>query len=106
METVSGQPGDRSPADFTGRGWKEIATAVRRNITEHRVLVLAAGSAFYAVLALSPTLAVGVSLFGLFADSQRVGELLDQLSDVLPTGVLDILRDQLQTLIERSRGTL
>jgi membrane protein len=106
METIRGRPGERSPADFTARGWKEIATAVRHNITEHRILVLGAGSAFYAVLALSPTLAVGISLFGLSVDSQRVAELLDQLSDVLPTGVLDILRDQLQKLVEHSRGRL
>src|ERR1044072_4143351 len=101
METIRGGPGERSPADFTARGWKEIATAVRHNITEHRILVLGAGSAFYAVLALSPTLAVGISLFGLSVDSQRVAEVLDQL-----TGVLDILRDQLQKLVEHSRGRL
>ena len=106
METVRGRPGDRSPADITSRGWKDIAIAVWRNIAEHRILELGAGSAFYLVLALSPTLAAGVSLFGLFADSQHVTEFADQLSDVLPSGVLDILRSQLQTLVERARGEL
>jgi membrane protein len=106
METVRGRPGDRSPADITSRGWKEIAVAVWRNITEHRILELGAGSAFYLVLAISPTVAAGVSLFGLFADPGHVRDFVDQLTDVVPSGVLAILRSQLQTLVERAHGAL
>ena len=106
MDTVRGPPVDRSPADITSRGWKEIATGIFHNVADHRLLVLGAGSAFYAILALSPTLAALVSLYGLFADAERVTDLLTGLSGVLPPNVIDVLRDQVQTVGHHARGTL
>ncbi|MBV8188684.1 MAG: YihY/virulence factor BrkB family protein [Alphaproteobacteria bacterium] len=97
---------DPTPAEAAARGWKDIGRAIYRNVSDHRILVLAAGSAFYAILSLSPTLAAAVSLYGLFADSRRIGALLDQLSGVLPGGMVDVVRDQLQRLIEHPRSTL
>lgn len=106
MVSVRGEPGKRSPTDITGRGWKEIIRAVYQNVTDHRLLVLAAGSAFYVVLSLSPTLAAIVSLNGLFADPQRVADLSEELSDVLPAGMSEVLRDQLHRLTQQARSTL
>src|ERR671927_66735 len=106
MESVRGPPGDRSPADITSRGWQQIGAAVFRNITEHRLPVLGAGSAFYAILALSPTLAAILALYGLFGDARRATHFLAGVSDVLPASVIDILRDQVHTLDQHARGTL
>src|SRR5262245_2586770 len=103
---VEADHGDVRPTDIPGRGWKSILTSVYRNITDHRVLSIAAGSAFYAILALAPALAAGVSLYGLFADTGRISELLAGLSGVLPTGVIDIVRDQLSRLAAQPRSTL
>jgi hypothetical protein len=97
---------DTGPTDISARGWKDILTAVYHSLSDHRVLAIAAGSAFYAILALSPALAAGVSLYGLFADSSKIATLLGNLSGFLPSSVLDIVRDQLQRLTEHSRSTL
>src|SRR5262245_18276184 len=88
--------GDAGPTDISARGWKDILTEVYHNLSDRRVLAIAAGSAFYAILALSPALAAVVFLYGLFADSGTIANLLDNLSGFLPASVLDIVRDQLQ----------
>ena len=106
MESVRGQRRDYGPANITARGWKDILKAIYHNVSEHRVLALGAGSAFYAILALSPTLAAGVSVYGLFANSKRIARLPAELASFLPGGVIDIIRDQLHRLTEHPRTTL
>jgi membrane protein len=106
MDTVRGPSVDRSPADITSRGWKEIARGIFHNVADHRLLVLGAGSAFYTILALSPTLAALVSLYGLFADAERVTDFPAALSGLLPPNIIDVLRDQVQTVGHHARGTL
>jgi membrane protein len=88
------------------RGWKEIAVGVGRSIGEDRVLALAAGATFYAMLALSPALAAGVSLYSLFADARRIAEALAALAGVLPSGALDVIRDQLTRLAAKPTSAL
>jgi membrane protein len=92
-------------AGIAARGWSAMK-AIYQRVSNHRVLALAAGSAFYAVLALSPALAAGVSVYGLFADAKRIASLVGELSSVLPDAVTAVLRDQLQRLAEQPRSTL
>lgn len=88
------------------RAWKDIALGVRRSIDEDRVLALAAGSTFYAMLALSPALAAGVSLYGLFADPAEVPDQVAALDVVLPASVIEIVHDQLARLAAKPKGAL
>src|SRR4051812_22392537 len=74
--------------------------------SEHRVLVISAGSAFYFMLALSPTLAAAVSLYGLATDASEIGHVSESLSGFLPTAVTDAVREQLQKLAAHSGATL
>jgi membrane protein len=92
--------------DIPARGWKDISIAVIRNISDHRVLVMSAGSAFYFMLALSPMLAATVSLYGLATDASEIEHVSEGLSGFLPAAVIDIVRDQLQKLTAQSRTTL
>jgi len=57
-----------TPSEIPTRGWKDILLRVYRNISEHRVLSLAAGITYYSLLAIFPALAALVAVYGLFSD--------------------------------------
>jgi hypothetical protein len=51
-----------TPAELPGKGWKDIAWRVYDGVQNDRVLLIAAGVTFYALLALFPATAAAVSL--------------------------------------------
>jgi membrane protein len=83
------------PTAIPPRRWWNILKALWDGINKDRVLALAAGVAFYALLAIFPAIAALVSLYGLFADPRAIVMHLDSLSGVLPGGGMDIVRDEL-----------
>jgi membrane protein len=88
------------PGQIPARGWLEIAKRVRRQVKEDQVALLAAGVAFYAILALAPALISVVTLYGLVADPAEVEQQMEPVIDALPEGASDILREQLTTIAE------
>ena len=84
-----------SPSEIPARGWKDILLRVYSNISEHRVLALAAGMTYYSLLAIFPAIAALVAVYGLFADPTAITRHLDQVSGILPGGAVDVARDQL-----------
>jgi len=95
-----------TPSDIPPRGWKDILLRVYHNISEHRVIAIAAGVTFYMLLALFPATGALVSLYGLFADASTIGSHLNQLSSLLPGGALDIIGEQMTRVASQSTGTL
>lgn len=95
-----------TPSEIPARGWKDILLRVYRNVSGHRVLAIAAGVAFYSVLAIFPAIAAFVSLYGLFADAGTIAAQVDQLSGLLPGGAVEIIRDQMTRLASQRGGTL
>src|SRR5215204_1053878 len=85
-----------SPSEIPARGWKDILVRVYRGISEDRVLSIAAGVTFFALLALFPAIAALVSVYGLFADPGTIATHLDQLSSLLPGGAVEIIGEQLK----------
>ena len=81
------------PIDIPPLGWRDILLRVWSNIGKHRILALAAGITFYALLAIFPGIGATLALYGLFADPHSAQQMFDQLSSVLPGGGRDILRD-------------
>src|SRR5829696_9471803 len=65
-----------TPSEVPVKGWKDILWRVYQQISEDRVLSVAAGVAFYALLALFPGITAFVSLYGLFADAGTVSDHL------------------------------
>ena len=68
--------------------------------------LISAGVTYYLLLALAPSLAVFVSLYGLFNDRGTVLKHVELLSGVLPPGGLDIITDQLTRLTSTPNSTL
>ncbi|ULB09447.1 YihY/virulence factor BrkB family protein [Cereibacter azotoformans] len=90
--------GARRPRDIPAKGWKDIALRVWRSIDEDRVMLVAAGVTFYLLLALFPTLAAFVSLYGLFADPAVIADQVESLRGVLPAEGIELVTAQLRTL--------
>jgi membrane protein len=95
-----------APSEIPASGWKDIFLRVYRNISEHRVVALAAGITFYCLLAIFPALAALVAIYGLFFDPATITSHLDKMSGLLPGGAIDIARDQLTRVASKGRQTL
>lgn len=95
-----------TPSAIPARGWKDILLRVYHNISEHRVIALAAGVTFYSLLAIFPAIAALVAVFGLFADPNTLTTQIDKVAGLLPGGALEIIRDQFTRVASQGRGTL
>jgi membrane protein len=95
-----------TPSDIPAKGWKDIAWRVYHNIPKHRVIAIAAGVTFFALLAIVPAIAAVVAIYGLFADPSTVSQHLNDLSNVLPGGATEVIGDQLQRLTSQAQSKL
>jgi membrane protein len=95
-----------SPSDIPLPGWKDIILRVYQNIGKHRVIALAAGVAFYALLAIFPAIAALVAIYGFFADPATISSHLDSVAGLLPGGAIDVIRDQMTRIASHGRSTL
>ncbi len=98
--------GAGSPTEIPPRGWKEILLRTKDEIGGDRVGLIAAGCAFYVLLALFPALAAIVAVYGLVADPSDVARQVDALGSVLPAGGVSIIQEQLTRLTEKGAGSL
>lgn len=99
-----GETGDRgrgaeTPSQIPARGWKDIAWRLYSEVNEDNISAIAAGVAFYALLAMVPALGALVSIYGLAADPGDIEEQVLALATVLPQEVLGIIREQLHRLV-------
>ena len=94
------------PTDIPGPGRLDILWRLYRSIAEDRILLTAAGVAFYVLLALVPALTAVVSIYGLFNNPSGVIDQVEMLRGIVPPGVLETIRDQLVRLTRQSNNTL
>jgi membrane protein len=78
--------------------WKAIAA--------DNISLLAAGVAFYALLAIFPALAFLVAMFGILADPAQVQQQLLALKDVLPAEAWNAIDTQLLALTSQNGASL
>jgi len=96
-ETGRGRSAE-TPSEIPALGWKDILWRVYRGISENRILLVAAGVTFYALLAIFPGIAALISIYGLFADPASVANHLDTVASVAPGGAIDVLREEMTRL--------
>ena len=107
----SATDGDRGrdaegPGEIPGRGWKDVLWRVYQEISNDRVLLVAAGVTFYLLLALAPLLAALVSIYGLFLDPTNIADQASALAGIVPGGGVEILTSQLERLASAGASTL
>lgn len=94
------------PEEIPARGWKDILWRVKERMSKDRLSIIAAGVAFYGLLAIFPGLIALVGLYGLAFDPQQVERQVAALSGMLPPQAADILLGQLSDLTTTSSATL
>jgi membrane protein len=94
------------PAEIPWRGWKDVLWRAYLQIQEDRLLAIAAGVVFYALLALFPALTAFVSLYGLFADPSTVRDQLAFLSTVMPAAAVGLVGEQVERLVSKANAEL
>jgi membrane protein len=87
------------PSETTVRGWKDILLRVYRNISDHRRV---GSAAYYSLLAIFPALAAIVAVYGLVSDPGTIAKHLDQISGFVPSGAIDVAREQLTRAASRA----
>ena len=87
-----------TPMDIPARGLKDVAIRLWTQLDDDHVSLVAAGVAFYSLLALFPLLTALVSIYGLVADRGDIEQHLGKLYGLLPGDVIEIMRQQLVAL--------
>ena len=95
-----------TPSEIPAKGWKDVLWRVYHEMGEDRVLSVAAGVTFYALLAIFPAIAAFVSLYGLVAEPNTINQHLATLSGFLPGGALDIVGEQVKRITSKGGGAL
>lgn len=92
------------PGEIPRRGWFDIVWRVLRAAKRDRLTMLAAGVAFYALLALFPTIAAVISLWGLLFDPVEAGRQLYEISRFMPPDAANLIDQQTQTVVESTES--
>jgi membrane protein len=82
--------------------WKTVLLETYQAMSEDRLVAVAAGVVFYALLAIFPAITAFVSFYGLFADPATVQRHLSLLTDVMPANALSIVQEQIDRIAGRS----
>jgi membrane protein len=85
---------------------RDFLWRLKDQISRDRLSIVAAGVAFYGLLAVFPALAALVALYGLVFDTGAVGEQIRALGGLLPPQALEVILGELQGLVLTSRGVL
>lgn len=81
-----------------------IKTILAR-IKAHNVVIMAAGIAFYATLALVPTLIALVSVYAIVTDPSEIADQIDSLAANMDQETADLVKTQLETAVEEAKGS-
>lgn len=98
--------GSEELAAMTLPPWLLTVLHVRNEVKQDYIGLIAAGVAFYFLLAAFPALAALVSIFGLFADPYVITQEIDAMSAFLPQEALSILTSQVTTLAQSPNRAL
>ena len=86
--------------------WRGLPMQLKDKIVAERLTVIAAGVAFYGLLAFIPTLSAMISIYGLVLDPQHITDQIESMSSLLPRQAAGVLIDPLRDLISTDRGAL
>jgi membrane protein len=94
------------PWEVPPQGWKDTLRRTQQQIGKDNVSLLAAGSAFYSLLAMFPAIAALVAIWGLIAEPTEVVRQIDGFTALLPTDAATIINDQAQSAASAGGGAV
>ena len=102
---AAGREAER-PSEIPPRGWFAVLKRVKAEVKEDNVPLLAAGVAFYAMLAIFPAIIAVITVYGMVADPAQVESQVSELAKSLPAGADQLLVDQLTNVVNAGRQSL
>ena len=95
-----------SPLQIPWAGWKDIFWRTQEEIAADRLVAVAGGVVFYALLAIFPALTALVSSYGLFAEAKTIGGHLSLAAGIMPDAAFELVRDQMLRIAGNSQSGL
>ena len=86
-------------------GFVSKAKEVMARIKAHNVVVIAAGIAFYGLLALIPTIVAVISVYALVTDPAEIAGQIEGITENMEQDSADFLNDQVETAVEEAKGS-
>ena len=90
--------GAERPSEIPSPGWRDILLRAWRQLGKDNISIIAAGVAFYSLLAIFPAITAFVSLYGIVADPSQAQAQISLLERVVPADALTLLGDQLRAV--------
>ncbi|WP_295313846.1 YihY/virulence factor BrkB family protein [Roseobacter sp.] len=94
------------PTEIPPKGWKDIAFRLKDEVAQDRVGLIAAGIAFYGLLALFPAITAVIAIAGLIAEPVQITNQVGQLAGLIPQEVTTIITDQATEVAGSREGGL
>ncbi|ABD54977.1 YihY/virulence factor BrkB family protein [Jannaschia sp. CCS1] len=95
-----------TPTEVPASGWKDVAFRLKDEVANDRVGLIAAGVAFYGLLALFPAITAVMAISGLLIEPNAIVDQLSRLGGLLPQEVIAIVTDQATAVAGSREGGL
>ncbi|MEE4209439.1 MAG: YihY/virulence factor BrkB family protein [Parvularcula sp.] len=82
------------PKEVPLKGWKDILIRTWQNLLRHNTGLIAAGIAFYALLAIFPAIAATMAIWGLVADPGTIVNQMEGFAGLLPPQAANLLLEE------------
>src|SRR3954451_664638 len=86
------------PSEIPVQGWKDVLARTKAEAKTDNVSLLAAGIAFFALLAIVPALVAFISIYGLIADPADVSRHVGDVLGAAPREVRELVQSQLESI--------
>lgn len=96
----------RGPLSLTARAWSDVLRRTWRAVGDDNLSLIAAGSAFFGLLALVPAMTALVSIWALFADPATLWDQLRLVDRLLPSAAYEVVSQQMMRIAESADGAL
>ena len=96
----------KQPNHIPLRGWWDITRRIVKQMSRDNLSLVAAGVAFYALLAIFPAIAALVSVYAYFASPNDISVYLSQFMALLPQSTQEIILSQVSSLAQKSQTSL
>ncbi|HEY0687157.1 MAG TPA: YihY/virulence factor BrkB family protein [Steroidobacter sp.] len=94
------------PRDIAWRGWWDVFWRVKDQLDADNVSIVAGGLALFGLMALFPSLAAAVAIYGIIASPEAIAAQIQTFAALLPAGTVEILQNQLYQLVSQRNETL
>jgi membrane protein len=94
------------PHEMNRLAFKDVLVRTYREIGRDNIGLLAAGTAFYALLALIPALVAALAIYSLFSDPHEIRMQLEGIAGAVPRDAWSLIREQLERAVSHESTAL